>query len=73
MSSYIVNAHTNSVVFDCEKSGFTFRGTDVTQFKISRKFNFEHFKDQVEAKLQSGSVHQIIYRNLVIFDNYQVR
>lgn len=73
MTFYTINAHTNGVTFYCEKSGFNFCDTDVTRFKINRKSNFEHFKDRVEAKLQSGRVHQIIYRNLIIFDNYQVR
>lgn len=69
---YTINAHTNDETFDCESFEFNFCNIDIIRFRINRRSKFSHFKERIETKLQSGLVYKIIYKNPVVFDNYQV-
>lgn len=72
-SNYIVNAHINGDTYVYDISGFGFRHTDVTQFTVSKKSSFLHFKERIESKIMSGPVSQIIYKNPIFLKSRQVK
>lgn len=52
----MVNAHHKGNILKFHEVGLMFENTENFRFTISRRSSFQHLKERIEMKLQSGSV-----------------